>query len=59
MKLNVSVALGLVGCKKKAVLDIPDEEFEGLDEDAREKVFESYAKEWLWDTIDFGWSAVE
>lgn len=59
MKVKVSVSTGLVGSRRKDTLEIPDEEVADMSPDELESYIEEQAQDWLWNTIDFGFSVVE
>lgn len=58
MKFKFAVSTGYVGCERSETVEIPDEELEGLDEEARDKVINDYYDEWLWENISTHWSEI-
>lgn len=52
------VSTNVVGSKQEEVVEIPDEELEGLNEEERNKVVEEYYKDWLGNYSDIGWYEV-
>ena len=52
MKIKVYVSVGLVGCKRTETIELEDD---GLSDEAIEEI----AKEWLNETIEWGWKKVE
>lgn len=60
MKVRVSVGIGVVGCRRSEVFEIPEADLEGLDEAARKAAINEDAMTYLFDTmIDWGWEEVE
>lgn len=61
MKIEASISMGLVGCHREEVIEIDEEDLEGLDENGRSDVADERAREWLWNGsgLDFGWTEVE
>ena len=55
MKIEVTFTMGLSGCKRKDIIEIPDEELDGLDPVAREAEIELNAREWMHNFIDLSW----
>lgn len=58
MKLRVSFSMGLCGCVREEVIEVPDDELEGLDATAREAELELNAREWMWNFADLSWEEV-
>jgi len=57
-KFNVSLSIGFVGAKHTDVLEIDDENFEGMDEDQRATFLDECWQEWANNYIDGGiWEA--
>jgi hypothetical protein len=46
MKIEVYVALNLVGCERRGTIEV--------DDDATDEEIEEMARDWLWDHIDWG-----
>jgi hypothetical protein len=59
MKVEFSVRMHLLGCTRKSVIDVPDDELEGLSEQERDKYIDEYAQDWLWEQIEYGWKEAE
>jgi hypothetical protein len=59
VKFVLIVTMGLVGCKRSAKFEVPDEYLEGLSENARHEVIDEYAEGVLATLIDWGWEEVE
>jgi len=57
-KVKVSVGVGLAGCIKRDEIEIPDEELEGLEGDERENVIAEYAKDWMYEQIDWDFEEI-
>jgi hypothetical protein len=49
---------GYVGNRPKQLLEIPDEELEGLDEESQERVIEDYVREAFSERIHYWWEKV-
>ena len=58
VNIKVYLTIGLVGCDREEVIEIDDEELEGLDEETRRKVFEEYLKDWAYNYIEYGYEEV-
>jgi hypothetical protein len=56
MKVKFTVALGLVGCKQSEVVDIPEDDVEGLSEDGLQDYLQEYALDWQTNYVDVYWS---
>lgn len=54
-KFEFSVSLGLVGCRKREIVEIDDEELEDLSGDEQVAYLESYMQDWLPNHVDWGW----
>jgi len=50
MTLNI----GLSGCKREEVIEIQDEELEGLSGEDRQSVIDDYWNQWAWNFVDGG-----
>lgn len=59
MKLKVSISMNYVGCHKQDIINIPDEELEGLTKRDREQIFDELYDEWAANQVDGGWEEVE
>lgn len=59
MKIKAGVSTGYVGSHREKVLEIDDEDLEGLSQDEKDAICQEVAEQWLWNTINFGWSEVE
>lgn len=57
MKITVYVATNKVGSETSDEIEVPDEELDGLSEEAREARIEAEAREWLFENIEWGWTA--
>jgi hypothetical protein len=52
-KFKFYVSTGYVGSDREEVIEIPDEELEGMSEsEIEDYVHENYYNEWLWSIID-------
>jgi len=51
-KFKMSLGIGFANAKQKEVIEIPDEELEGLSEEDREKLLDEYLNDWMWNHID-------
>lgn len=56
MKLKVFVSIGLVGCTREAIIDVPDSDLEGAGDAERASIFDDYTREWAMDRCEWGWS---
>lgn len=54
MKVRMTLNIGLSGCKREEVIEIQDEELEGLSGEDRQSVIDDYWNQWAWDRIDGG-----
>jgi hypothetical protein len=52
-------SIGFANAKQREVVDIPDEEIEGLSEDEREAMLEQRFQDWASNFRDFGWWPAE
>lgn len=59
MKIKVILGIGVAGCYREDIIEIPDEELEGLNEEERERFINEYLSEWAWRKIDCGWQEIE
>lgn len=59
MKILVTLSIGLANAKQQDVLEIPDEEVEGLSEEERQKVIDEHWQAWAWNYIDGGATIIE
>jgi hypothetical protein len=55
MRVKLSVDTGLVGCTQTSVVEVPDEQLEGLAEAERAKVLDGYATDFAHDILDIWW----
>lgn len=58
MKLEVTVSIGLVGCKRTLTVKVDDEDLEGLDENQRSRYLDEIAFEESRDLISVDWKEV-
>jgi len=59
-KYKFYVSTGYVGSRCEEVIDIPDEELEGLSEKEVDKyIYENYYKDWLENNADMGFYKVD
>ena len=55
-KFEFSMSMGYVGCERKDVIEIPDEDFdEEWTEQERDRFIEKEWEEWTWSYVDGGW----
>lgn len=54
MKVRMTLNIGLSGCKREEVIEIRDEELEGLSEEDRQSVIDDYWNQWAWNFVDGG-----
>jgi hypothetical protein len=59
MKVELTVSIGLVGCKRSRIFDVPDEDVEGLSKDERAAVIDEIAQDKLWSLVSWNWKEVE
>lgn len=55
MKIRVGMSMGLEGCHREAVLDIPDNELDGMSDEEIDDLCEEYARAWLDEILDYWW----
>ncbi|GIP55939.1 DUF7167 family protein [Paenibacillus vini] len=59
-KFKFTISTGYVGSKREEIVEIPDEEFEGLNEIEREALIQESWEDWLWNgNVDGGWEEIE
>lgn len=58
-KIKFSVSTGFVGSKRTGEIEIDDEEWAEMDEEAREELANELYEEWLCGVIDGGWDIEE
>lgn len=58
-KFKFSVSTGYVGSKIEDIVEIPNDELDGLSEVEKEKVIDGYYDEWLQDRVYASWEEVE
>lgn len=59
-KYTFYVTTGYVGSKRDEVIDIPDDELEGMTEEEKDKyIYEYYFQDWLNSNSDSGWYKTE
>lgn len=59
MKIEVYVSSGFVGATSKQVVEIDDEELEGMSDRERDSYIEKFAQEVMFNMIEWGWDPVE
>lgn len=59
MLLEVWISTNKFGSECSDTIEIPDEDIEGLDEDGRNKIFEEYARDVIWNMAEWGFREVE
>ncbi len=59
MKLTVYAETQYIGSRDTEDIEVPDEELEGLEGMERDKVIEEYAKDALWNLVEWGWYNTE
>ena len=58
-KFKFSVSTGYVGSKREEIVEIDDEDLEGLTPEEQDKLVQEVYDDWLWENIDTGWSRVD
>ena len=58
MELEIWIATNVVGSKCSTVIEIDDEELEGMTEQQHQKHFEEYAREEIWNIAECGWNEI-
>lgn len=53
-KFKFHLSIGVVGCRKETTFEIPNEDLEGLTGADRDKVIDEYARDELWEQIEWG-----
>ena len=54
MKIRVQASLDLVGCKVETIMEVPDEELEGMsDADIDYYINAEYAQDWAMEQLDY------
>lgn len=59
MKIEVYARVNLNGCRVTEIVDVPDDELKGLDEESRLAYLEDLAKEVMWDLVEWGWEEID
>lgn len=59
MKLTLVVGTDNVGSDVEEVIEVSEEELAGLDQTAKERLFQKYLEEWVWEHIDAWYEVVE
>jgi len=54
LKVRMTLNIGLSGCKREEVIEIQDEELEGLSGEDRQSVIDDYWNQWAWNFVDGG-----
>jgi hypothetical protein len=52
-KFEITVSMGLVGCVRSKKFDVPDEDIEGIIGYERDRIIDDYAKDELWEMINY------
>lgn len=55
MKINATLSIGFPDATYEDVIEIDDEELEGLTEEEKKERFEEEVKEWAWNYIEIWW----
>lgn len=59
-KFRFHVSTGFVGSRREEIIEIPDEDVEGLSDQEKDSLINEVWQEWLWNgNIDGGWEEVE
>ena len=53
MKFKFMMEMSLVGCKKEEIIELDDENFEGMSADDLENAVDEMAHEWMHQNIDY------
>jgi hypothetical protein len=56
MEIEVWVATNRVGSKVTRTINIPDEDFEGMNQEEKENYIDQEAQLVLWEMIEWGWN---
>lgn len=59
MKIEAWVMTTKVGSESTTIVDVPDEDLEGLDEQGRREMIDSYAYPAVLNLLDWGWREEE
>lgn len=59
MKVKAYLGIGYANSCQERIIEIPDEELEGLSEDEQGKIISEYVDEWANEYIDIGYEVVE
>lgn len=59
VKLKLYVSTGIVGSEREEIIEIPDEELEGLTGNEKEEVFQEEFDTFMANHCDFGWFVLD
>jgi hypothetical protein len=59
LKISVYVGTHYVGSEVEDEIEIPDEELEGKNEQEQDDLIDEYAREWMFNNIDWGWEIAD
>lgn len=59
VKVKLYVSTGIVGSEREDIIEIPDEELEGLIEEKRNEVFQEALDVFMTNYCDFGWFVLD
>lgn len=58
MKIKVTIHMGLPGCEKSGVVEVPDEALKGLSVVRCDEVIRDYADEWAHNNMSCYWEEI-
>lgn len=59
MRVRARLSIGVANAARSEVIEIPDDDLEGLDDKSREQRIQEYVDNWSQELIDLGWEEVE
>ena len=59
MKVRLFFSTGMVGGRREEIMEIPDSEVEGMDEDQLDEHLSMYALDFMWNYVDCGHEVLE
>jgi len=58
-KFIAYVSVGFVGCDREKEFEVPDDELEGLSDLERENLLGEYARDTIFNYVEWGWKPAE
>jgi hypothetical protein len=58
MKVNAYLSIGYPAADHSDIIEVPDDELEGLSEDRRDEVINEYVQDWADNYIQVGWKEI-